>query len=166
MLSKELLMELEQYVQTYQQIDFELVTSAELELYSDSPLQEELQQIELEAFIEARRKPTFSQVLFRYIDQTAARDADIYKKAGIDRKLFSKIRSIPNYQPRKNTVLSLAFALKLDYDDVVELLGAAGYSFSDSDTQDLVLQFCIEKKIFDLDYINQALEYFSLKPLR
>ena len=92
-------------------------------------------------------------------------DAEVYKKAGLDRRHFSKIRSNPNYHPGKNTVIALAIALELNKKETGRLLTVAGYSLSESDTFDLVIQFCLEKKIYDLDTINQALEYFSLKPL-
>lgn len=62
-------------------------------------------------------------------------------------------------------MLALVIALELNKEETSQLLTAAGYSLSESDTFDLVIQFCLEKKIYDLDTINQALEYFSLKPL-
>lgn len=163
MLEKGILLELERYIHSYQN---EIVCkSAEPNMDSDYNILEEIQHSELNDFIEANRKPTLSQVLFRLIDQKGLSDSDVYKRAGMDRKHFSKIRSIPNYRPRKNTVIALALALELDYDDTDELLSAAGYSLSDSDTYDLVIQFCLERRIYDLDSVNQALDYFSLKPL-
>ncbi|MGM0901886.1 MAG: hypothetical protein ACQEXB_12425 [Bacillota bacterium] len=165
MLGKEMLIELERYIQNH--LDRELVVckSAEPYIESEKYIVEEIHQNELENFIETHRKPTLNQVLFRFIDQSSARDSDVYKKAGIDRKHFSKIRTNPNYRPRKNTVIALALALELDFEDTDELLGAAGYSLSDSETYDLVIRFCLEKEIYDLYSVNQALDYFSLKPL-
>lgn len=126
---------------------------------------EQLQQTELELFIKEKRKPTFSQLLFSYIDKQGVSDSDLYKKACIDRRHFSKIRSNPDYRPKKSTVLALALALELTENEVNELLSSAGYDLSDSDTFDLVIQFCLEKKIYNLDDVNEALEYFQLKPL-
>jgi len=83
---------------------------------------------------------------------------------GIDRRHFSKIRSA-NYRIGKNTVISLVLALKLNKKEAEELLNAAGYSLSDSDTFDLIIQYFLEKKIYDILTVNQALDYFSLKPL-
>ena len=103
--------------------------------------------------------------MFRYIDKKGASDSDIYKRAGIDRRHFSKIRSNPEYKPGKNTVIALALALELTKKELDKLLGSAGYSLSDSDTFDLVIQFCLEKKIYNFYDINQALDYFSLNPL-
>jgi hypothetical protein len=128
-------------------------------------LSESIQQNEIEDFIKINRKPTLQKVLFDFIDKKAGSDAAIYKKAGIDRKHFSKIRSNPNYRPSKNTIIALALALELSKNETNKLLGSAGYSLSDSDTSDLIVQFCLEKKIYDIDYVNQTLDYFSLKPL-
>ncbi len=100
-----------------------------------------------------------------YIDIKATSDADIYKKAGIDRRHFQKIRSNSDYRPGRNTVIALAMALELDKKETDKLLGSAGYSLSESETFDLVIQFCLEKKIYNMDDVNQALDYFSLKPL-
>lgn len=120
---------------------------------------------ELDDYIKKTRQPTFRQVLFGFIDKKDARDADIYKRAGMDRRHFSKIRSNPEYRPGKNSVIALAMALELSKNQTDKLLGAAGYSLSESDTFDLVIQFCLEKKIYSIHDINQALDYFSLKPL-
>ena len=103
--------------------------------------------------------------MFSLIDKKGASDPDIYKKAGIDRRHFSKIRSNPDYRPVKNTVIALALALELNKKETDKFLSSAGYSLSDSDTFDLVIQFCVEKKIYDIHDVNQALDYFSLKPL-
>jgi hypothetical protein len=165
MLEKEMLMDLERYVQEHLEMEAVVYKSAEPFIESEKYIVEEIQQIELEDFIETHRKPTLNQVLFRFIDQSGARDSDIYKKAGIDRKHFSKIRTNPTYRPRKNTVIALALALELDLENTDELLGVAGYSLSDSETYDLVIRFCLEKEIYDLYSVNQALDYFSLKPL-
>lgn len=64
---------------------------------------------------------------------------------------------------KTKTCIALAFALELNEQDTDELLSAAGYSLSDSDTSDLVIQFCLEKRIYDLDLVNQSLDYFHLK---
>ena len=122
-------------------------------------------QLEIEKFIETNRKPTFPQVLFGFIDQKSANDIEIYKRAGIDRRHFSKIRSNSNYRPNKNTAVAFALALKLDQNDTDSLLRAAGYSLSENETFDLVIRFCLKKKIYNIDSVNQALDYFSLKPL-
>jgi hypothetical protein len=163
MLDIKLLKELEDYVQGHSEI-------VSMNLYSDFSIDEkeildEVYSNEIEDFIKNNRKPTFQEVLFSYIDEKGVADAEIYKKAGIDRRHFSKIRSNPNYRIGKNTVIALALALELKIEDTDSLLSSAGYSLSESDTHDLVIQFCLEKRIFNIHDVNQALDYFSLKPL-
>jgi hypothetical protein len=131
----------------------------------ESNVCESMPSLELEDFIKKNRKPTFSHVLFKYIDKKGTSDSAIYKKAGIDRRHFSKIRSNTDYKPGKNTAIALALALELSKKETDRLLSAAGYSLSDGDTFDLVIQFCIEKKIYAIQDVNEALDYFSLKPL-
>lgn len=120
---------------------------------------------EIDGYIKKNIKPSFSEVLFEYIDAKGVSDSDIYKKACIDRRHFSKIRSNPYYRVSKNTAICLALALELDKEDANRLLNSAGYSLSYNDKFDLIIQFCIEKKIYDIFYINEILYYFSLKPL-
>lgn len=119
---------------------------------------------DLEEFIKNQKsKETFSTKLLQYIDQTGHSDAEIYKRAGIDRRHFSKIRCDKDYQPRKTTVLALCLALQLDESKSTELLSLAGYSLSNGDTGDLVVRFCIERGIYDLMEVNTALDYFGQK---
>lgn len=163
MFDRELLVELQQYVDNHLQLVFH-----EMKLYSSEErmISEEIQNVDIEEFIKIKRQPSFNKTLFQYIDKKGDSDSDIYKRAGIDRRHFSKIRSNPEYRPGKNTVIALAFALELTKKDTDKLLSSAGYSLSDSDTFDLVIQFCLEKKIYDFYDINQALDYFSLNPLK
>lgn len=163
MLTKKILKELQEYIDSH----IHTISFHDLEEYQYS-LQEQrinLPSKELEDFIKNKRKLTLSELLFQFIDQKNTSDPVIYKKAGIDRKHFSKIRSNSNYLPKKNTIIALALALELNELEFEELLSTAGYSLSDSDTNDLVIQFCLEKQIYDIDLVNQALEYLSLKPL-
>ena len=118
----------------------------------------------LEQYIEQRRKPAFSTHLMALIDRKGLVDSEVYKKAGIDRRHFSKMRSSA-YHPSKNTVLALCLALELNLDEAKDLLGSAGYTLSSSDLADLVLSFCFERRIFNLMDVNQALAAFDLKPL-
>lgn len=108
---------------------------------------------------------TFSTLLLKHIDRLGVSDADIYKAAGIDRRHFSKIRNNRDYRPKKQTALSLCLALKLDKQQTDELLELAGYSLSTSETADLIIMFCIEKGIYDLMDVNEALDYFGQKAL-
>lgn len=156
MLDQELLRELQEYIEKHSERPDYVVCGPVI-------IREALD-TELEDYIKNNRKPTFNQVLFSLIDKKGAKDSDVYKKAGIDRRHFSKIRN-PDYRPGKNTVIALALALELDKKETDELLSAAGYSLSESSTSDLVILFFLEKKIYDIDAVNQALHYFSQKPL-
>ncbi|WP_210364197.1 hypothetical protein [Bacillus sp. REN3] len=159
MLGKKILLELQEFVDQHLIIQL-CEKSAEPDYVLES-----ISQFEIESFIKQKRKPTLQKVLFDFIDRKGATDAEIYKKAGIDRRHFSKIRSNPEYRPGKNTMIALALALELNKKETDKLLSSAGYSLSDSELFDLVIQFCIEKKIYEIIQVNQALDYFSLKPI-
>ncbi|MGM0877832.1 MAG: hypothetical protein ACQEWV_24610 [Bacillota bacterium] len=163
MLDRKQLIELQEYVEIHlSSITFEVFQEAN---YEERKILEDIQNNELEDFIKNNRKPTFNQTLFSFIDKKGTSDSVIYKKAGMDRRHFSKIRSNPDYRIGKNSVIALAIALELSEKETVKLLSSAGYSLSDSETFDLVIKFCLEKKIYDIHDVNQALVYFSLKPL-
>nr|WP_263326466.1 hypothetical protein [Neobacillus sp. Marseille-Q6967] len=163
MIDRILLKELQEYIELHlNPVTFSVYRSEDM---IERNISEEVYSAEMKNFIKKNRKPSFKELLFRFIDEKGASDADIYKKAGMDRRHFSKIRSNKDYRPGKNTTIALALALELDLMEADELLGSAGYTLSDSETFDLVIQFCLEKKIYKLGEVNQALDYFSLRPL-
>lgn len=113
----------------------------------------------------SRKDEPFSNHLFRMIDSKGMTDSEVYKGALIDRKLFSKIRNVNNYTPRKGTILALAVSMMLTLDETQDLLQSAGYSLSDSSETDIIVGYFIDNNIFDIFKINEALYSFGLKGL-
>ena len=101
---------------------------------------------------------TFHEVLFKKISQSQMTDVEVYKRANMDRKMFSKIRSNPAYHPRKDTVLALAIALKLNLEETQDLLSRAEYALSPSSKSDVIIRYFIEHKEYDIHLINIALD--------
>lgn len=112
---------------------------------------------EFELYMVENKDASFNELLFMMIDRTNQKDSDVYKRARIDRRLFSKIRSSKKYIPSKKTVIALCLALELSRDDANVLLSSAGYSLSRSDDYDLAISFCLSRRIYDFDDINELL---------
>jgi len=108
---------------------------------------------------------TFTEMLLRLIRERDIPNPEVYKKANIDRKLFSAIQCKKDYQPKKKTALALAVALELDMPTTKEFLAKAGYALSPSDKSDIILSYFIENKRYSIMELNEALFDHDLSTL-
>lgn len=100
---------------------------------------------------------TFSERLLRMIDERGLKDSEVYNKAQVDRRHFSKIRKDVNYTPNKKTVLAFSIALELSLDETKDLLNCAGYALSRSSKMDIIVTYFLQNKIYDMFEINDVL---------
>lgn len=143
--------------------DFPVMDSEEPEFTPDEsiyPFWSESEEPSLEKIL-SQKKSGFSEYLLQLIDKKGMTDTACYRKANIDRKLFSKIRSNPDYHPKKGTVLSFALALELNLEETKDLLARAGYALSPSSKSDLIVEYFIQHGQPDVIAIDQALQYFG-----
>jgi O-acetyl-ADP-ribose deacetylase (regulator of RNase III) len=110
----------------------------------------------------AKLDEPFDVYLMKLIDRRGMNDVQVYRRANLDRRLFSKIRSGKGYHPGKRTILALAVALKLTLEETEALLERAGYALSPADKFDVVMEYFLEHGPRDIDEINEVLFYYGL----
>ena len=103
----------------------------------------------------------FSETLLKLIDRTGKKDSEIYKKANVDRKLFSKIRNNMDYKPSKTTALAFAFALELDVDETKDFIGRAGFALSHSSKFDVIVEYFLVNRNYNVFELNEVLFAFD-----
>ena len=103
----------------------------------------------------------FSETLLKLLDRTGKKDSEIYKKANVDRKLFSKIRNNPDYKPSKATALAFAVALELSLEETQDFIKRAGFAFSHSNKFDIIVEFFIKNGNYDVFELNEVLFKFD-----
>ena len=108
-----------------------------------------------------RTEEGFSETVLKLIDDRGFSDSEVYKRAGIDRRHFSKIRSNRAYRPTKETALALAIALKLSLAETQDLLRRAGYALSHSSRADIIVEYFIVRSVYDRLVINEALADYA-----
>ena len=118
---------------------------------------------ELEAAI--KEKERFAEYFFALLAEKGLSDVEAYKKARIDRRMFSKIRSKKDYMPSKKTLLAFVIALELNLDEANELLKHGGYYLSNTRKDDIIIEFFLKRKCYDFDSINEALTRYGFPPL-
>ena len=107
--------------------------------------------------------PTWCSEVFWIIDENEYKDSEVYKRAGISKQTFSKLRQNINYEPKRDTAIQMCFGLMLNLDDALDLLKRAGYTLSFSSKRDLVVRYFLEHRLYDMGELNSVLYEMKLE---
>ena len=119
----------------------------------------------LAILLDKRKEGTFTDQLLAMINKSGMRDSTVYRRAQLDRRLFSKIAGDRFYKPAKDTVIAFAIALECRLEDADALLRSAGYQFSRSSRRDIIIAYFFRERIYDLDTLNNVLAGLGEKPI-
>ena len=108
---------------------------------------------------------SFAQRLMKLIRKKGKDEVEVYKKAQLDRRLFSKLRTDAHYTPSKRNIMALVIALELDVAEANDLLRRAGYALSSAKQEDVIVQYFIAQGEYDLFLINEVLDHYGLPVL-
>ena len=120
-----------------------------------------IKDIKKEIIVTKIKTISWQKQLFKYIDEKGLDDRKVYKRAQIDRRLFSKIKSDENYHPSMNTVIRFSLSLELSLEEAEHFLKCAGYSLSYNKKEDIIAKFFFVNKIYDIDKYIGALYIFG-----
>lgn len=123
-------------------------------------LRSECQKRSIDEVLDSKAE-TFSSMLLRLIDEKGLKDSEVYKRANIDRRLFSKIRGDEDYVPSKKTAISFCLALQLEIEEAKKLLESAGYALSTASRFDLIIMYLIENEEYNIHFANIVLEDYG-----
>ena len=116
-------------------------------------------------FLLSKMELSFSEKLIKLIEKKGRKPSEVYNKAGIAKSVFSKIKSDSDYHPTKETALAFAVALHLNLEETSDLIGRAGYTISHSSESDLIVEYFIEHRMWNIDEINYQLDFRGHKTL-
>ena len=159
-ISKELKQALLSEIREKLTFDREFMDSAAAVCYGAPPMEEEYAELDLQEEVESTDR-SFQQLFFDLAGNRHLSDRTLYQRAQVDRRLFSKLRSNPQYHPNRRTALRLAIALELPLDETQELIGRAGYTLTRASRQDIIIAYFIEHGKYDIDELNDALFEFD-----
>lgn len=135
-------------------------------LYYEDGRDYQIESSNISEFINNQKEDNkFQKLLFKLIDERNLKDSDVYNKANIDRRLFSKIRSNENYHPSKETIILLGLSLELNESEIINLLQSASYSLPKNNYFDLIIRFCFLNKIYNVNDVNELLYDYDCKTL-
>lgn len=120
---------------------------------------------DFDKIFEQSESETFSEMLVRLIKESGKKPSEIYRRADLDRRIFSRIKLNKDYQPSKDTAISFAFALKLDLPTTKKLLETAGFALSTASKRDVIISFFIDSGIFSLGKLNENLYNYGQEVL-